>query len=75
MLGKLVSLFFLQFGGLHAALQHALFAAARYLRPCFAWRIIIEEAEISSLDVQRQHAMLPGNKKMFAGDFARFAPG
>jgi hypothetical protein len=67
MLGKMVALFFLQLGRRHAALQHALFAAAQHPR-IKKWR-----AEISSLDVRRQRAMLLA-KKMFR-KFAGFVPG
>jgi hypothetical protein len=54
-------------GRRHAALQHILLALAQHLR-IKKWR-----GEISSLDVQRQRAMLP-LKKMFR-DFAGFVPG
>jgi hypothetical protein len=54
-------------GQRHAALQHTLFAIAQH--PLIKkWR-----GEISSLDVQRQRAMLRA-KKMFR-DFAGFVPG
>jgi hypothetical protein len=54
-------------GQRHAALQHILFAAAQH-PGIKKWR-----GEISSLDVQRQRAMLLP-KKMFR-DFAGFVPG
>jgi hypothetical protein len=57
----------MRFGRRHAALQHIPFAAVQHLR-IKKWR-----GEISSLDVQRQRAMLPA-KKMFR-DFAGFVPG
>jgi hypothetical protein len=67
MLGKPVAVFSCISGQRHAALQQGLFAAAQHPRTK-KWK-----GEISSLDVQRQRAMLPP-KKMFR-KFAGFVPG
>jgi hypothetical protein len=58
MLGKPVAVFFLHFRAASRCIATRLFAAAQHLR-IKKWR-----GEISSLDVQRERAMLPA-KKMF----------